>query len=77
MVFGSLFHRQDRRYNKLCKRLNKILRKLHADKLWDLSKRLISNDAIDPRDKSRKETPPETDSKFICGEIGKLTLLLA
>ena len=61
VVFGSLFHRHDRRYNKLCKRLNKILRKLHADKLWDHSKRLISNDAIHPRDKVHLRRDREAD----------------
>ena len=61
MVFGSLFHRHDRRYNKLCKILNKILRKLHADKLCDHSKRLISNDATDPRDKVHIRRDREAD----------------
>lgn len=51
VVFGSLFHRHDRRYNKLCKRLNKILRKIHTEKLWDHGDDLIGNKNIDPRDK--------------------------
>ena len=61
MVFGSLFHHHDRRYNKLCKRLNKISGKLHADKLWDRSKGLKSNDVIDPRDKVLLRRDREAD----------------
>lgn len=52
VIFGCLFPRHDRRYNKLAKRLNKILKKLHPGKIWYHGDQLISNASIDPRDKT-------------------------
>ena len=50
VVFGSLFHRHHSGYNKRCNRLNKILRNIHADKLWDHGPHLMNNDVISTRD---------------------------
>ena len=46
VVFGSLFHRHHSGYNKRCNRLNKILRNMHPDKLWDHGTQLMNNDVI-------------------------------
>ena len=35
VLFGSLFPRHHSRYNKRCNRLNKILKSINTDKLWD------------------------------------------
>ena len=48
--FGSLFHRHHSGYNKRCKRLNKMLRNIHPDKLWDHGPRLMNNEVIDTWD---------------------------
>lgn len=50
VVFGSLFQRHFSGYNKRCKRLNKMLRNIHPDKLWDHGPRLINNEVIDTWD---------------------------
>jgi len=34
VAFGSMFHRHHRQYNKMAKRLNKILFKIHPEKVW-------------------------------------------
>ena len=34
-LFGSLFPRHHSGHNKRCNRLNKILKSIHTDKLWD------------------------------------------
>ena len=50
VVFGCMFLRHDRQYNKRAKRLNKILRKIHRRYLWEHGPHLINNDVITTKD---------------------------
>ena len=50
IMYGTMFQRLDRQYNKRAKRLNKILRKLQKHYLWEHGPGLINNDVIDPKD---------------------------
>ena len=48
--FGTLFPRHQRRYNKLRKRLNKILLKMHPDRMWVHQASLMENTSLSLRD---------------------------
>ena len=52
VVFGCMFQRHNRPYNKRAKQLNKILRKIPKTKqhLWDHDPDLINNDVISSKD---------------------------
>ena len=50
VVFGSLFQRHERSYNRRAKRFNKMVPNIHPDLLWDHGQGLINNEVIDPYD---------------------------
>ena len=50
VVFGCMFQRHDRLYNKRAKLVNKILQKLQKQHLWDHGPVLINNQVISEKD---------------------------
>ena len=66
VAFGSMFHRHHRQYNKMAKRLNKILFKIHPEKVWHHGNELIGTINIDKKDKThlKRSMEPELASSI-------------